>query len=466
MSAVRVAPATGNYSIDRLRHLQAFRQALAGEEQKLTWPIERLHTLRDRRLRALLHDAKARSPWHARRLQHVDIDNLSGDDLTCIPPMTKADLIANWDDIVTDRRLTLELANRHLERVATEGPTYLLDQYHVIASGGTTGQRAVFAWDFEGWLQARLVMARHEQAAARLVGERGVQRLGIVAAPNPVHASGALFQTFGSAAGTFRSIPSTLPMEQIVAQLNDYCPDAVQTYPSALRTLTNEARHGRLHLQPKYIMCGGEPLTAEVRANAEATFGAAIIDVYACSETSWIAVSFPNAGAPLHLIEDAAVYEPVDALHRSVAPGIQAKGLLVTNVANRLLPLIRYELTDGVTLLNETNPGPWTGRRIAPVHGRQEQVFTYAGGVEINPEVFDAALDRVSAVLESQVEQSDKGAILRLSVAGDANLRPLAEDLRAALRSHGLVDPEISIKLVDHLNGQSGTGKLNRFVAR
>jgi phenylacetate-coenzyme A ligase PaaK-like adenylate-forming protein len=281
-----------------------------------------------------------------------------------------------------------------------------------------------------------------------------------------VHASGALFQTFDNQAGSFRSIPSTLPLVQIVAALNEYRPDALQTYPSALRTLTHEARQGRLHMRPKYIMCGGEPLTSEVRANAEETFRVPIVDAYACSETSWIAVSFPCAGAPLHLVEDAAVYEPVDAQCRRVAPGTPGNGLLVTNVVNRLLPLIRYELTDGVTLLNETNPGPWTGRRIAPVHGRQEQVFTYAGGIEINPEVFDAALDRVPAVLESQVEQLDNGAILRLRVGTDANLRPLAEELRATLRSHGLFDAEIRIeRFRDHLDGTAGTGKLNRFLA-
>jgi hypothetical protein len=116
--------------------------------------------------------------------------------------------------------------------------------------------------------------------------------------------------------------------------------------------------------------------------------------------------------------------------------------------------------------LNEPNPGPWTGRRIAPVRGRREQVFTYAGGIEINPEVFDSALDGVPAVLESQVEQLDNGAILRLRVASNDNLDPLADELRAALRSHGLLDPEIRIERLDHhLNGTLATGKLNRFLA-
>ncbi|WP_222598752.1 hypothetical protein, partial [Klebsiella sp. Kps] len=62
------------------------------------------------------------SPWHARRLAHVDPDTLTGDDLSIIPVMTKADVMANWDDVVTDRRLTLELAEAHLVQVASGGP--------------------------------------------------------------------------------------------------------------------------------------------------------------------------------------------------------------------------------------------------------------------------------------------------------------------------------------------------------
>ena len=50
-------------------------------------------------------------------------------------------------------------------------------------------------------------------------------------------------------------------------------------------------------------------------------------------------------------------------------PGTRARKLLVTNVINHVLPLIRYELTDEVTVLDEPNPGPWTGRRIADIEG-------------------------------------------------------------------------------------------------
>ena len=157
---MNLSPAAGDYEVQRQRHLQAFAAQLPGEAAKLTWPLERLHALRDKRLRTVVRSAKARSSWHARRLDHVDPDALGGGDLSALPPMTKADLMAHWDEIVTDRRLTLELANAHLASLATKGPAYLLDEYHVVASGGSSGTRGVFAWDYEGWLSFGLVRDR------------------------------------------------------------------------------------------------------------------------------------------------------------------------------------------------------------------------------------------------------------------------------------------------------------------
>jgi phenylacetate-CoA ligase len=98
------------FDSDRQRHLRAFADRLPVEVERLTWPLERLHRLRDERLRALLGTAKARSPWHAKRLAGVDVDTVTGANLAAVPTMTKTDVMEHWDEIVTDRRLTLDLA--------------------------------------------------------------------------------------------------------------------------------------------------------------------------------------------------------------------------------------------------------------------------------------------------------------------------------------------------------------------
>src|SRR3954467_12575920 len=103
------------FDSDRQRHLRAFADRLPVEAERLTWPLERVHRLRDERLRALLRAAKARSSWHAGRLGGVDVEAVPGGDLSGLPTMTKAaDVMAHWDEVVTDRRLSLELATASL----------------------------------------------------------------------------------------------------------------------------------------------------------------------------------------------------------------------------------------------------------------------------------------------------------------------------------------------------------------
>src|SRR3954464_1957169 len=180
--------ATGSeFDADRQRHLRAFADRLSVEADRLTWPLERLHALRDERLRALLQTARARSPWHAKRLAGIDVDAVTGADLAAIPTMTKADVMEHWDEIVTDRRLTLELAEAHLERVASEGPAYLLGECQVVTTGGSSGRRGVFAWDFEGWLGFGLSRERPTFWLRRHAGGDGEVRRAFVAAAHSTH---------------------------------------------------------------------------------------------------------------------------------------------------------------------------------------------------------------------------------------------------------------------------------------
>lgn len=77
--------------------------------------------------------------------------------------MTKTDLMANFDDIVTDPLLTFDLVNRHLETVDTNG--YLLSRHSPITSGGSSGERGVFVYDWEGWAIFGLSVFRHRLRA-------------------------------------------------------------------------------------------------------------------------------------------------------------------------------------------------------------------------------------------------------------------------------------------------------------
>jgi len=457
--------ATGpsEFDLARRRHLRAFAERLPGEAGRLTWPLARLHRLRDERLRGLLRTALERSPWHSRRLARLRPGEVSGNDLSALPTMTKDDVMDNWDEIVTDPRLTLELAEAHLEWVAREGPSYLLDEFMVVTTGGSSGRRGVFVWDFEGWLTYALVRERPTFWLQQQRGH-GELRRAFVAASHATHPTSILTRTFAGSPqlGPSHSFPVTLPLEEIVEGLNEFQPTHLFSYTSMMQRLAAEQRGGRLRISPQELNCAGEPLLPEARSEVEEAFGRPLINLYAASEASVIARSYPYSRG-LHLNEDIAVYEPVDADNRPVPVGTRAAKLLVTNVVNLVLPLIRYELTDEVTMLAEPNPGPWTGRRIADIEGRADDLFFYDGNVQVHPHLFRSVLGRRRQVLEYQVRQTSVGADVSVVTSATLDLEALRHELVEALAALGIRDPQVTFAVVGELE-RPASGKLRRFV--
>ena len=140
-----------SYEELRQRHVAELASIFPEWVQRLRWPAERLHEERQRRLRELLRVALASSPWHRERLDGVDPETFTEDDLPRLPAMTRDDLMANWDAIVTDRRLTLALVERHLAGLTSDA--YLFDEVHAIASGGSTGRRGVYVHGWRAWAE-------------------------------------------------------------------------------------------------------------------------------------------------------------------------------------------------------------------------------------------------------------------------------------------------------------------------
>lgn len=87
--------------------------------------------------------AVERSRWHRARLGPLDVDHLSDDELLQqLPVMSKTDLMTRFDEIVTDTRLNRQMCEDHLEAMPPD--PYLLGEYNLVASGGSSGQRGVF----------------------------------------------------------------------------------------------------------------------------------------------------------------------------------------------------------------------------------------------------------------------------------------------------------------------------------
>jgi phenylacetate-CoA ligase len=232
----------------RQKHVGEFAARLPEYVQRLDWPADRLRAERERRLRALIRIAQERSTWHRERLGGIHADALREEELQSLPTMTKEDLMSNWNGIVTDERLSLDMVQEHLEGLA--GDAYLLDTFHAIASSGSSGRRGVFVYDWEGWLTYGLATFRNTVRWATTHPGAGPVVVAAVAAERANHIGSALLQTFSNRALPFHRVPVTLPIDEIVARLNEIQPTSLAGYPSMLHVLAEQARAGELRIRP------------------------------------------------------------------------------------------------------------------------------------------------------------------------------------------------------------------------
>jgi phenylacetate-coenzyme A ligase PaaK-like adenylate-forming protein len=449
-----------DYEDLRQRHLADLMGLLPEHVQRLRWPADRLRQERRERLRGLLRVARASSPWHRERLAGVDPDGFEEADLAGLPPMTKDDLMANWDQVVTDRRLNLDLVERHL--AGLEADAYLFDEVHAVASGGSTGRRGIFVFGWREWATAYAGFLRPSLWDRAVTPELAAlpMRLAMVGAENATHMTSALPQTFASPAVEVARFPVNQPIGQIVAGLNAYQPVALMGYPSMLVLLAAEARAGRLRILPRRVTSTSEPLRPEARRALAEAFCAPVANMYGTSEAGPVGVGCFR-GPGIHLCDDLVIVEPVDQAGRPVRPGVRSDKVYLTALANPTLPLIRFELTDQVTLLERSCPCGSAHQLIADVEGRLDDVFTYPGGQVVHPHVFASVLRRDPGIVEYQVRQVPSGA--EVLVVGDpADPAAVGRAIAAELARMGVPDPAVAVAVVDRLERQA-TGKVRRF---
>ncbi|HZQ79239.1 MAG TPA: hypothetical protein VFE55_18045 [Acidimicrobiia bacterium] len=449
------------YEALRRRHVAEAREEAPDFLARPDWPAERLADHRRACLRRVIAAAVQGSPWHRRRLAGIDPAAVDEEALADLPIMTKDHLMGHFDEIVTDRRLTLDVVDSHLEGLT--GDAYLLGRYHAVASGGSTGRRGVFVYDWDDWKMCYLATVRpvlREWSSDPALAATPPVMVTISAA-NASHVTGAVFQTFRDAALTVHRLPVTMPRDEIVAGLNALQPTILGGYASALHPLTAEVDAGRLRISPRLVVTGSEPLLPEIRAGLEQTWRVPVLNRWGASEGGVLAASCARRGG-MHVSDDLVVIEPVDAAGAPVPAGVRSAKVLVTSLTNTTIPLIRYELTDEVTRLAEPCVCGSCFGSVDDIQGRLDDTF-YFGGVAAHPHVFRSPLGRRPNIVEYQVRQTPAGAAVAVRCTGAVDLDALRDDIAAALEQLGVRAPEIVVTAVDGLDRQT-TGKLRRFV--
>jgi len=445
----------------RRSHRAEVADGVLAHVKRLRWSTERLAVERQARLRELLAWALEHSPFHAERLHGVDPATFTEADLSLLPVMTKDDLMSEFSWVLSDFNLSLELIEDHVARV--EGNGYLLDRFHAVTSSGSSGRRGVFVYDWDEWTTLALMQSRSRLGTAddrpRPSGAATASLFTGVGA----HLSRVMRNFLAEPGDAVHHFPMTLPVVDVVRGLNATQPELLMGYPSAIDLVVREAHAGRLKIAPQFVETGGELLMDRTRRAVRDLWGAEIDDAWAVVEGAY---AFPcRSGRGMHLPDDLVIIEPVDLRGRPVGPGEPAAKVYLTNLYNKTQPLIRFEIADGLTLLDGLCPCGSAHRRIADLTGRADIVFAYDNDVTVQPMVLRLELHDERHVAEYQVRQTAHGVCAKVVTDGPEELDIIRDRLVRTLRVAGLKDPEVTVFAVDRLE-RLASGKLREFIPR
>lgn len=426
------------------------------------WPREQLIQFQHEQLRKMLQHAVAASPYY-RDL----IDDLVARDapLHEFPAMTKATLMANFDRIVTDKRLTRALVEQHLS--SAQVGAALIGEYLVAATGGTTGERGIFVYDQAGWEIAVANLLRFQ----RLIGVFPTTRSIGIGAPSPIHLTNRFYAELRAGRAGAPRLAVTTPLAEAVAALNAYQPEVLSTYPSFLRRLAEEQRASRLHIAPRLIRSVAETLSQDVRELARTVWNVPLINSYGATEIGVLGQECEQI-AGMHLAEDLFVVEVVDHENRPVPAGVQGAKLLVTPLTNYVLPVIRYELSDLVTMADGPCRCGSPLARIADIQGRREETLQVptAGGapVDVHAGRLRSPLMRIAGIRQYQFAQLLDGIRILIVPAPGCDLAEISaateSAIRTALAPLGAATARVEVEIVDQID-RTGSGAKEKLVA-
>lgn len=419
------------------------------------WSREELLAHQRRRLDDLYAHAVERSPYYREVLADGEP-----------PVLTKQTLMEQWDRIVCDPRLRRAEVEAHAAGPDAAEP--YLGEFQVFSTSGASGLRGLFVYGQSDW---EMAVAHSMRAVVRTGARPGERAIGIGAPPG-VHMSQRIFGRLQS--GEVPRLSALTPLPELVAALNDFQPAVMFGYPSVVALLAAEQLAGRLQIAPRLMALGSEPLTPEVRDKVQRAWGFDPGEYYATTEAPTLAASTPDHPRALELFEDLFVVEIVDEHDRPVPPGTAGAKVLVTNLENHTLPLIRYELADRVVESPEPNPAGRPYRHLAGIDGRTADTLYFpardGGEVAVLPLRLGAPFARFPAVRQFQIVHEAGSLTIRVVLEPGAPVETVDRVRAAVLRvleDAGAVPPPLAVTPVSELEREPGAAaKLKLIVSR
>ena len=360
---------------------------------------QELETEKLAKFRRLVRHAVERSPYYRRIVVERGI-NLESCTPEQFPVLTKSLLMRHFDEIATVPGVTKGAIAEFLTR-SHDSAELFRGRYRVIHTSGSSGEVGYFVYSPFDWARGT-AMRPQGGRPVRKGGTKGKFRMAYYAAVDGHYAGVTLINSFRTGIAKFfmdlEMFEVNDPLPDVVAGLNEFQPEVLIGYTTALKILAEEQRRGALKLNRViYLTTAGEATSPADMALLESTFDCAVVNSYGCSEHLGMGASPPGSDK-IVLFDHDLIFE------------LNADHTLVTNLFNYTLPLIRYRMADVLRPVPSGEHAPYLV--IESLVGRNElqPTFKNRDGVEdfISPhtinEIFVAGLTRFQLQLTGEAE--------------------------------------------------------------
>ncbi|HVU03161.1 MAG TPA: hypothetical protein VHE30_15480 [Polyangiaceae bacterium] len=363
-----------------------------------------------RRLRRMLALAEAKVPLYREKFRAAGVrakDLRSLSDLSAFPVVTREEIVsANLADVLSRAPAPDDVQFR------TSGTS---GQFMRIAYGARAADfldavyaRALFNAGYRPWDEIAYYWWESKEKPLRPYEKLGLMKKTFL----PVHAD---------------------PEEQL-RELDQLQPDVVYHFPSSMLLVARvlEKDRARHRLAPRLVICHGELMTREQRVYLEGVLGCPVYDQYGAQEFNRMGWDCEHH-VGLHEDSDS-VHIEILAGDRAAAPGEEGE-LVVTGLANDLMPLIRYRIGDAGMFLSESCPCGRKLRLFRLTEGRLDDVLELPSGRRIGPRALAPRIEELRGFHQYRVLQKTRDSIeVRLVCERDADAG-LDGRVAAAVRS-------------------------------
>jgi phenylacetate-CoA ligase len=410
---------------------------------------EQIRLLQEERLRALIKHAHRHVPYYRDLFDRHGIDPESirtVEDLQRMPVLTKDDIRANLHfDLMSDRHDKRQMLSVTTSGSTGEPLTLYADKTQLEMRWATTLRNLEWTGYRFGDRQVRLWHST--------LGMRGLQ---------------AFKERLDAFLTRRKFFPAFEMNEQTIGRYLEFLrakrPALIDGYAEAFNLIATYVRTDRDHgIHPKGIVSSAQTLSRDSRAVIEESFQANVFDKYGSREFSGIAFEC-EAHRGHHVNAESYIVEIVRD-GRPARPG-ETGEVLVTDLTNTCVPLIRYALGDLATATDERCPCGRGLPLIGEIQGRIQAIIVGTNGCFLPGTFFAHLLKDYGHILKQfQVVQERLGAIDFNVVKGARFSEGELEKLLALIRRHLGDDMQIDVHFVDHI-ALVRTGKHRHSVSK